>query len=70
MEDEKLEVPPPPTLVPCVRPGPLLTYVELPEVPTINPELSATQNNPIVPASGHTVMVERFLQHASTDAAP
>lgn len=70
MKDEKLEVPPPPTLMPCVRPGPLLTYVELPEVPTMVPELSATQNNPTVPVSGHTVMLERFLQHDITDAAP
>ena len=65
VEDEKLEVPPLPMLVPCVRPGPLLTYVELPEVPTIVPELSARQTNLVV-----LLLDTPFLQHASTDAAP
>lgn len=65
VEDEKLEVPPLPMLVPCVRPGPLLTYVELPEVPTIVPEFSARQKSLTVP-----VLDTPFLQHASTDAAP
>lgn len=40
-EDDMLEKPPLPTVVLCVRPGPLLTKLELPEVPRIVPELTA-----------------------------
>ena len=40
LEEYALE-PPLPTLMLCTRPGPLLTYEELPELPTILPELTA-----------------------------
>ena len=40
-EDDMLEKPPPPTVVLCVRPGPLLTKLELPELPWIVPEFTA-----------------------------
>ena len=37
-----LENPPLPMVVLCARPGPLLTKLELPELPSIVPELTAT----------------------------
>ncbi len=40
-EEDMLEMPPPPTVVLCVRPGPLLTKLELPELPWIVPEFTA-----------------------------
>ncbi len=40
-EEAMLEMPPPPTVVLCVRPGPSLTKVELPELPWIVPEFTA-----------------------------
>lgn len=41
MELDMLDTPLPPMLTLCTRPGPLLTNAELPELPTIVPELSA-----------------------------
>ena len=40
-EEAMLEKPPPPMVVLCVRPGPLLTKLGVPELPWIVPEFTA-----------------------------